>query len=506
MDKKRIIEMCLQFNFNLAPDALDHLVVLSPSEKQMVNFLKNISTNKPVITLQKIQSEFEAVTAKKIDSESKIRDFKKKTVPEKRKFKVEISIERDIPFKLPQEPNIKAFREIFIQRYHQLSQMILKNISPEISIFRRNLHKDRIPPSRNGILIGMVQDTGVLHTNRFVIFLEDPITGKTTKCVIVQEPPSFPEYRNIIRDTVIGIIGVLPKNFIEGEIKAFWGRDIIRPSFKNHHFEPKDIYSRVLCISDIHYGSKNFAGNLFSKLIEYLNGRIQINENSLNPESIDTIIILGNLIEGVKHSRNDVQHDIIESFDNQYQLLSEALRKIPNRIKIIVIPGEKDASQMVIPQPAIDKKVAKSLYSLPNVQNHGNPLRLTINGMKFLIYGGHGYKQIFQDRLKLKSNDLIKGIEDLLEYRHLYPEYGSFISLAPYSKDYLVIDDIPDIVVTGHLHKANHGIYKGIRIVNCGTFVRTGKENEDLSSLGVFPIIETGTGEIEMLDLKNVKY
>jgi DNA polymerase II small subunit len=101
---------------------------------------------------------------------------------------------------------------------------------------------------------------------------------------------------------------------------------------------------------------------------------------------------------------------------------------------------------------------------------------------------------------------LIKGIEDLLEYRHLYPEYGSFISLAPYSKDYLVIDDIPDIVVTGHLHKANHGIYKGIRIVNCGTFVRTGKENEDLSSLGVFPIIETGTGEIEMLDLKNVKY
>ncbi len=506
MEKVRIIELCLQFNFNLAPDALEHLVTLSPSETEIIKFLNNISTNEPVLTLQTIQNEFKSKKTEKDESESGIEVPPQKRSLKKEEIEINVSIDSDIPFKLPREPNIKAFRELFIQRYHQLSKMILNNISHDLSILNRNLSKNDIPPNRNGILIGMVQDTGALHTNRFIINLEDPLSGKTTKCVIVQEPPSFPEYRNIIRDTVIGIIGVLPKNFAEGEVTAFWGRDIIRPSFKNHLFEPRNKHSKVLCISDIHFGSKHFAKNLFSKLIAYLNGRTQVNEDSLNPEKINTLIILGDLVAGIKHSKNNTDLEKIRSFEIQYRGLSELLDKIPKRIRIIIIPGERDASQMTIPQSAIDKKVGKSLYSLSNVQNYGNPVRITINGMKFLIYHGQGYKDMFHDRLKLKSNNLIEGIKELLEYRHLFPEYGPFVPIAPYSKDYLVIDEIPDIIVTGHLHKVNYGSHKGIYIASCGTFLKTSKEKENLLSLGVFPVIETGTGEIEILDLKKIEY
>ena len=504
LEKVKILELCLQFNFNLASDALEYLIVQSPPEKHFIKFLESITNNIPVITLEKVQNEFEAeITIE--DGLISDREDHKQEIAKKEILDIETSIDLDIPFKLPQEPNIKAFREMFIQRYHQLSQMIKKNISPDITILNRNLQKNKIPHTRVGVLIGMVQDTGVLHTNRFVINLEDPLTGKTTKCVIVQDPPSFPGYRNIIRDTVVGIIGVLPKNFIEGELTALWGRDIIRPSFRNHHFKPRDTYSKVLCISDIHFGSKKFANNLFSRLIAFLNKEIQVEDTFLNPETIDTIIVAGDLIDGIKHTQNDIQIDNKSSLENLYQDISVLFKKIPSRINIIIIPGEKDASQMVIPQPPIDKKVGRSLYSLSNVQNHGNPLRMTINGMRFLIFHGQGYEQIFKDRLKLESHEMIKGMQELLEYRHLFPEYGPFYPIAPYSDDYLVIDTIPDIIITGHLHKSNHSMYKGIRIVSCGTFLRDGKDNENLSSLGVFPIIETKTGEIKMLDLKELK-
>lgn len=505
LEKVKILELCLKFNFNIAPDALEYLIELSPPEKHFVNFLENITKDIPVITLHQIQNNFDVDTTKKDVSISNREDLKQEITPMKIS-KIEISIDKEIPFKLSQEPNIKAFRKMFIQRYHHLSQMIIKSLSPERVILNRNLQKNEIPPNRTGILIGMVQDTGVLHTNRFVINLEDPLTGKTTKCVMVQEPPSFPEYRNILRDTVIGIIGVLPKNFIEGELTALWGRDIVRPSFKNHLFETKNRHSRVLCISDIHFGSKKFVNNLFSRLIAFLNDEVQIDDKFLSSEKIDTLVIAGDLVDGIKLSRNDVQNDKKNSLENLYQNLSELLRKIPSSINIIVLPGEKDASQMVVPQPPIDKKVGESLYSLPNVQNHGNPLRMTINGMKFLIFHGQGYEQIFQDRLKLEVNEMIDGMTVLLEYRHLFPEYGPFIPIAPYSNDFLVIDAIPDIIITGHLHKSNYRMYKGIRIVNCGTFLRDEEDKEDLSSLGVFPIIETGTGEIKMLDLKKLKY
>ncbi len=515
LEKSDIIKIFLQYQYNINSDALTYIQDNLLSEEALHEFLRGLSPDKPVIGKEMIKeyikgeedshpsvktSENEGLTKKITQKMDTIQ--KESVIPNK---EISIAIDLDIPYKLPQEPKINAFRQLFIDRYKQLSTILKNNLPSNEFIMSHYLQETDASDKREGVLIGMIHDTHVLHTNRFVIQLEDPVSGKPTKCVIVQESPSFPDYRNVLRDSVVGVSGVLPKNFEHGEITAFWGKDIFRPSFKEHTavLDGKQ-NSKVLCLADIHYGSEKFTKNLLSRLISFLNEEITNPEIPFSPREIDVIIIAGDLVEGTSQNTENLLKD---SYEAQYSQLAEMLAKIPSRIQIITIPGEHDASQLAIPQPAIDKKIGRAMYTLSNVHNHGNPLRLTINGMKFLVFHGQGSEKIFQNLFKIKEKNPILGFAQLLEYRHLSPEYGTFTSIAPYPKDYLVINEIPDILITAHHHMANIGIYKGVRIVSCGSLKHprsNQSEKKKKSSIGVFPIIDTTTGEITLFDLKTI--
>ncbi|MHA1969919.1 MAG: hypothetical protein ACW964_19265 [Candidatus Hodarchaeales archaeon] len=191
----------------------------------------------------------------------------------------------------------------------------------------------------------------------------------------------------------------------------------------------------------------------------------------------------------------------------QYDGLSILLQDIPKSIEIIVIPGEHDATQIPNPQPAIDKKIAKKLLELPNLKSYGNPIRLSIEEMSILAFHGQKNEVLFEKHIHLDPMNPIIGIQHLLEYRHLYPEYGSFNPITPFKRDYLVIDKVPDIVVSGHFHQAHFKEYKGVKIMTCGSFQREEhKQTKDAINayLGVFPILDTQTGKVEMIDLKKI--
>ena len=66
--------------------------------------------------------------------------------------------------------------------------------------------------------------------------------------------------------------------------------------------------------------------------------------------------------------------------------------------------------------------------------------------------------------------DTDKIMQLLLEKRHLAPIYGERTPLASEFEDYLVIDDIPDVLHTGHVHINSHTKYKGVHMLNSGTF------------------------------------
>ncbi|MFX0209020.1 MAG: metallophosphoesterase, partial [Candidatus Hodarchaeota archaeon] len=503
-------------NFNVTADTLDYLLQKKVSEEALKRGIARIPKDIPVINLTMVEKflepfdqPFQSVKEEVIEKNEKSEQEQKKepSTSTIRSPSPHIIVKTDIPERTSDKPDISAFKQLFQNRFEQLSNILKKNLNNSEPIFKRNLSTEEIPPIKSGIIIGMVQDTRVLHTNRFVIQLEDPESEIITNCVMVQDSDSFPEYRDIIRDTIIGISGVLPKNFRGGDITAFWGKDIIRPGFLPIKFRPTSDSHKILFIADIHFGSKYFLKNIFAKLIKFLTLK-DLNPSHENLASeIDSIIIVGDLVDGVGHFSDQKDQVSFHSLETQYENLATYLMEIPEHIHIIVIPGEHDATQSALPQPAIDKKIGKPLLALSNLMSHGNPLRLSIENLNLLVFHGQGNYTLYQKQSKQEQFNPTSGIKHLLEYRHLCPEYGSFYPLAPFKKDYLVIDEIPEVVVSGHFHQAHFEEYKGVKIITCGTFQRKHQKEfhigEDVS-IGIIFILDTVSGNVDMIDLKTL--
>jgi DNA polymerase II small subunit len=77
--------------------------------------------------------------------------------------------------------------------------------------------------------------------------------------------------------------------------------------------------------------------------------------------------------------------------------------------------------------------------------------------------------------------------------------------INPTPQDFLIIDKIPDIFVTGHIHKSKVGRYRNILNLNCGCFQdktsfqeKVGHEPEP----GRVPIVNLQTSEVKMMRFK----
>ncbi|WP_455143316.1 metallophosphoesterase [Candidatus Hodarchaeum mangrovi] len=516
MKKIKILHLFLQYNFNITEEALEYLEEISISEKALNVILLKLPPELPVVDLSILKTytipEFfpetplsqasieESVQKQEIKPEDAIEDLIPKSV--KIPVKARIKIKQDIPEKLSKKPDSNIFQIMFQDRYKKLRGIVEERID-KTKILSRDIPLDKRNQLKEGIIIGMVEDTGVLSTNRFVIQLEDSEYPFHTRCVMVEDSPSFPNYRSILRDAVVGVLGVLPKNYKEGPLTAFWGKDIIRPGFETHGFSSSNSKQRVLIISDIHYGSKTFSKGTFTRFIRLLS--LENIKSTLQNimENVSTIIIVGDLVEGV--GRYPAQKDELSilSIEAQYEQLAQEFEKLPTYYDIIVIPGEHDATQIGLPQPAVNKKFASPLLKLPQIRSHGNPLRITIEDVNFLLMHGQGLDNLFQNHLKLDPGEVQEGIQNLLEYRHLGMEYGTFYPLVPYPEDYLVIDQVPEIMVTGHFHQASYNEYKGVKILTTGSFQKGPSSKKD-SSLGIFYFVELGNGKVSQIDLKTI--
>ena len=69
--------------------------------------------------------------------------------------------------------------------------------------------------------------------------------------------------------------------------------------------------------------------------------------------------------------------------------------------------------------------------------------------------------------------------------------------IAPEERDYLVIEDIPDVVHSGHVHKLGVGGYHNVRLVNSGCWQA---QTAFQRSVNITP--DTGTAPI--LDLSTL--
>ena len=146
-------------------------------------------------------------------------------------------------------------------------------------------------------------------------------------------------------------------------------------------------------------------------------------------------------------------------------------------------------------QPAIPKIYNSDLWEMENVVMVGNPAVVSLNGVKVMMFHGQSIDDIVKTTPGLSYNKPTNVMKHLLRARHLSPIYGSQTPIAPELEDLLVIENIPDILHVGHVHRAELDMYKGILLVNSGSWQR---QTPFQASVGMTP----NPGIVIMVNLK----
>jgi DNA polymerase II small subunit len=75
-------------------------------------------------------------------------------------------------------------------------------------------------------------------------------------------------------------------------------------------------------------------------------------------------------------------------------------------------------------------------------------------------------------------------MEYMLKIRHLAPVYGGKTPIAPQIEDSLVIQEVPQILLVGHIHVFGRGNYRGTILIGSGAWQ---KQTDYQVKLGIVP-------------------
>jgi DNA polymerase II small subunit len=261
-----------------------------------------------------------------------------------------------------------------------------------------------------------------------------------------------------------------------------------RPATSSHR-------AYAVLLSDLHIGSRMFLADDFKRFIQWLNGGLG-EQDIVN--RIRYLIIAGDLVDGVGVYPGQEYQLAEKDPKKQYELAADLLRQVPGRIQIVVSPGNHDAVRQALPQPAVPVDLAESLYAMDNLRWVGDPAYVKLDGVMFLLYHGRSLDDIISMTPGLAYDRPTEAMKLLLRARHLAPIYGKRTALSPESRDFLVVDPIPDVLHSGHVHTYGELNYRGTLLVNSGTW--QGQTNFQ-SNMGLEPTPSI----IPVVDLSTLK-
>ncbi|OQD59355.1 DNA polymerase II, small subunit [Methanobrevibacter arboriphilus JCM 13429 = DSM 1125] len=344
----------------------------------------------------------------------------------------------------------------FKNRYSKLSKILSKR--PELKAYQKI--SDLEEKATDLSLIVMVKEIRSTKNGHKIIVFDDD-TGEISVLFHKDNHELFRESEKLVKDEVVGILAEK-----KGDLAI--ANKIIQPGVPR--IAKKSMNFSAVFTSDIHIGSLTFLEDAFIRFTKWLNGDYGTEEQKSIGEDVKYLIVGGDIVDGIGVYPNQDKELSIKDISEQYEEAARLLGDIRSDIKIIISPGNHDASRVAEPQPAIPEKYAKSLYDLNNVEFVSNPAIVSLDGWNTLIYHGRGFDDIAitVKGFSHERNDLI--MEELLNKRHLAPIYGERTPLASELEDHLVIDNVPDIFHTGHVHINTYKNYKGVHMINSGTF------------------------------------
>jgi DNA polymerase II small subunit len=426
-------------------------------------------------------------------------------------IKDDITILKDPTGLMLGEGKLEDIKAYFHSRFNKLRKLLLKRADCKAanSIAQAKALKSSEEPIK---VIGMVLEKKELSGKAGSDLHDDTVNSisveiddlESTMSVIFsgKNEELIKKAKRITLDEVLCIEGFI------SDKKVLIASDLYWPDIPYSTEIKHDIPSiSAVFLSDIHFGSKYFAATQFEAFLEFLQGKNGNEEHQAIAKSIKYIIIAGDLIDGIGVYPNQEKNLAIPTIIEQYEFAAQYLKRIPNHIKIIVIPGgPHDAVRKAYPQPALNKKYANALYELKNVILLGNPAQFKLHGVNILVYHGDSMDDLIQalpGSSYQQPTDLMK---ELIISRHLSPIYGASTWTAPEKEDWMVIEDIPEILHCGHVHVLECKKYRGVLLLNSGTFQEETDFQRSLGikpTPGIFTVVNLRTLEPKLFNFKN---
>ena len=361
---------------------------------------------------------------------------------------------------------ITGFGALFVNRYSKLLKIILQRSQAKklstIEMIKAGKPKDEVFVA--GLLMDRKIDRGVTR-----LTIDDP-TGSLETLVFNKELQTIAN--SLLMDQFVMQCVTTGKN------GGFITKELVIPDVPEHRPNHSKTETYAVLISDLHVGSKFFMQEQFESFISWLSSPDPV------ARKVRFVLVCGDIIDGVGIFPNQDKELAIVDIDEQMAKAAQLLDKIPKHIKVFIIPGNHDPGRRALPQPAIPAKHNLNLWNRENFFMLGNPSMVEVNGVKILMYHGQSLDDVVGTTPGLSYSQPAKAMRVLLKARHLSPIYGKRTPIAPELEDMMVMDEIPDIFHSGHIHVVDLDMYKGVLIVNSGAWQT---QTSYQASIGITP-------------------
>jgi DNA polymerase II small subunit len=371
---------------------------------------------------------------------------------------------------------VEGFISYFRDRFERVSSVLRRRSDAKDAVPIREVLDAPVKTRRK--IIGIVSDKRE-RGGTIVVELEDLDDRVTIIVSSSIDNNAYKKAQQLFLDQVICVEATKIRDDL------FIANDFIYPDVPDRkpNFSNEEVYMGFL--SDTHIGSKKFLEKNFKCFFDWLTCKKGNSQQRHIAGSVKYLVIAGDLVDGIGVYPAQERELAIKDVYEQYSAAGRVLSSIPDYVKVILIPGNHDATCQALPQAPISDSYLKPVKDNCDVVSLGNPARLRIHGVEVLIYHGRSLDDVIGAIPEVTYQNLDKKVtiamRALLRARHLAPIYGARTPIALRRSDRLVVDTPPDILHCGHIHVVGYEMYRGTLLVNSGTWqgqteyqVRTG--------------------------------
>jgi DNA polymerase II small subunit len=376
----------------------------------------------------------------------------------------DISVHFDITGRSVTEGKMGDISACFNDRLTQIRKMIVKNSKlprKYSEVARLQRESSRYQGYENmAVAIGLVNEPRYTKNGHLMWNLEDE-TGEMT-CILTKKRGDERDRAQervieagLMPDDVIGVSG----NFSQtGDL--FYVDDLHFPMENRHEKVSSTHGVSVAFLSDIHVGSKTFLEAQWHKMVRWFH-------SDPLAKTVKYLILSGDCVDGVGIYPGQDKELAIPDLFAQYSEFARLLELLPDWVECIMLPGNHDAVRPAEPQPTFEKDIQQDYNTTTFV---GNPCDFSLNGVRLLSYHGKSIDDFVAGLRTVTYSDPVEAMREMLRRRHLAPQWGGKTPLSPEPEDGLVIREVPDIFVTGHVHGHACVDFKGTTLVCSSTW------------------------------------